>query len=206
MKRACGAEQLPDSGHEPNAASSAAPRWLTWSNGLSALRLLAALPLAWAIMAHSWRVACILFWLAVASDWVDGRLARARGESSALGALLDHGSDATLVVFGLVALAAAGQTPWVLPCLVGAAFLQYVLDSRALVGCQLRASALGRWNGILYFVPIGIIVTRESLGMDFPADAQVVWLGWGLLLSTCVSIGDRAWAIVMSRGPSSSSS
>jgi cardiolipin synthase len=156
-------------------------------------------------MAGCWRIACILFWLAVVSDWVDGRLARARGESSALGALLDHGSDATLVVLGLMALAAAGQTPWPLPVLVAAAFLQYVLDSRALVGCPLRASALGRWNGILYFVPIGIIVTRESLGLGFPADPQVVWLGWALLLSTFVSMSDRAWAILMSRGPSSSS-
>ncbi len=206
MKRACGSEQLSDSGREPTAVSAAAPRWLTWSNGLTSLRLLAALPLAYAITTGSWRVACILFWLAVASDWVDGRLARARGESSALGGLLDHASDATLVVFGLMALAAAGQTPWPLPFLVAAAFLQYVLDSRALVGRQLRASALGRWNGILYFVPIGIIVTRESLALDFPADTQVVWLGWGLVLSTFVSMSDRAWAIVMSRRPSSSSS
>ena len=159
-----------------------------------------------AILSHSWRIACILFWLAVASDWVDGRLARARGESSALGGLLDHGSDATFVMFGLLALAVAGQTPWPLPFLVTAAFLQYVLDSRALAGRPLRASALGRWNGILYFVPIGIIVTRESLGVDFPADAQVIWLGWGLVLSTSVSMSDRAWALMMSRRPSSPSS
>ena len=136
---------------------------------------------------------------------MDGRLARARGESSALGGLLDHGSDATLVVFGLLALAAAGQTPWALPLLVAAAFLQYVLDSRALAGRQLRTSALGRWNGILYFVPIGIIVTRESLAVDFPGDTKVIWLGWALVLSTFVSMNDRAWAIVISRRRTSSS-
>ena len=44
------------------------------------------------------------------------------------------------------------MAPLVLPGLVAAAFVQYTLDSRALAGQRLRASALGRWNGIAYFV------------------------------------------------------
>jgi cardiolipin synthase len=171
-------------------------RRLTWSNGLTALRLGAAPFFFCAVVMSSWQVAFLLFWLAVATDWIDGRVARARGEASALGALLDHGSDATFVVLGLSALAAADRAPWILPLLVAAAFVQYVLDSRVLAGRPLRASALGSWNGILYFVPIGIVVTRECFGLRVPGDALVVWLGWALVLSTAISMGVRGWALV----------
>ena len=68
-------------------------RWLTWANALTSLRLIAAWPFYFSIESGAWRVACGLFWMAVASDLVDGRVARARGESSALGGLLDHASD-----------------------------------------------------------------------------------------------------------------
>ena len=137
--------------------------WFTWANVLTSLRLVAALPLYYSIDVGAWWIACALFWMAVASDFIDGRVARARGESSTFGGLLDHGTDAIFVVSGLLALTDSGQVAWPLPYLVAAAFLQYVFDSRTLAGRPLRASVLGRWNGILYFVPIGVVVTRESL-------------------------------------------
>ncbi len=167
---------------------------MSWSNGLTLLRLLAA-PLLWlSLMRDAWLPAAGLFWVAVASDWLDGRVARARGEVSALGGLLDHASDAIFVVTGLAALAFRGLVPVPLPWLVGAAFLQYVGDSRALAGHKLRASSLGRWNGILYFVPLGIVATREGLGLAWPGNALVVGIGWALVASTLVSMADRAWA------------
>lgn len=192
-------ERAVRSGAHARAAATRSPRLRTWSNGLTALRLLAALPLYHALVAGAWGLACIVFWLAVASDWVDGRLARARGESSALGGLFDHASDASFVVAGLSALVVAGQAPGPLPFLVVLAFVQYVLDSRILAGRPLRGSALGRWNGILYFVPIGIIVTRESLGFTWPSDDQVLWLGRALVLTTLVSMSHRAWALIETR-------
>jgi phosphatidylglycerophosphate synthase len=171
-------------------------RWWTLANALTSLRLLSAVPLYCLIVSESWVIACVVFWLAVASDLVDGRIARARGETSAFGGLLDHGSDAIFVVSGLVALAIAGQAPWLLPLFVAAAFTQYVLDSKTLAGRPLRASLLGRWNGILYFIPLGIVVTRESVGLAAPPDALILWLGWGLVASTLVSMSDRAWALL----------
>jgi cardiolipin synthase len=175
------------------------------SNGLTGLRLAAAPFFYCAIVAGSWRTACLLFWLAVASDWVDGRLARARGESSPFGGFLDHASDAAFVSFGLAALALPAVVPVWLPVLVVAAFGQYALDSRVLAGHPLRASALGRWNGIFYFVPPGIVVTREALGLHSPTD-DIVWtLAWVLVLSTLLSMADRIralWAMrLASRDP-----
>jgi cardiolipin synthase len=174
-------------------------RWLTWANLLTSFRLLAAPPLFLSIEAGAWSVACTLFWLAVATDWIDGRVARARGESSALGGLLDHATDAVFVMAGLFALGRAGQVPIVLPLFVGAAFVQYMVDSKTLAGQPLRTSILGRWNGILYFVPVGIVVTRGLLGWNTPADGLVLTVGWALVASTVVSMADRGWALAVSQ-------
>jgi phosphatidylglycerophosphate synthase len=177
-----------------------ARRW-TWSNGLTSLRLLSA-PFSYcAIVSGSWGLACSIFWLAVVSDVMDGRLARARGESSAFGGVLDHASDATFVSLGLFALVLTDSVPFVLPFLVLAAFVQYVLDSRILSGRTLRASRLGRWNGILYFAPLGTIVTREALSLSIPPDQIVMATGWALVVSTSISMADRAWAVLSDSGP-----
>ncbi|MEZ4334695.1 MAG: CDP-alcohol phosphatidyltransferase family protein [Myxococcota bacterium] len=171
-------------------------RRLNLSNAITLLRLASVPFFCRAISVGQWRVAAALFWLAVASDWSDGRLARARGEASRLGGLLDHASDACLVSAGLAVLALDGRITRWLPVLVVVAFVQYVLDSRWLAGRPLRTSALGRWNGILYFVPLGIVVTREALGLAWPVDPVVALLAWALAGSTAVSMLDRALALL----------
>jgi phosphatidylglycerophosphate synthase len=165
--------------------------WITLSNGLTSMRLVAAPVFYWLIVDQSWWSACLVFWLAVASDFIDGRVARARGETSTFGGVLDHASDAIFVTLGQVALVKAGLIPVYLPLLVVAAFFQYVFDSRILAGRELRASSIGRWNGILYFFPPGIIVTREALGLAVPPDSMILVFAWLLSASTLISMGDR---------------
>jgi len=174
-------------------------RWITRSNGLTAIRLILAPAFHHALVGSAWGLACLLFWTAVATDWLDGRVARARGESTAFGGLLDHSSDATFVSLGLLALARIDRIPVGLPPLVALAFVQYVLDSRGLDGRRLRASALGRWNGILYFVPPGLLAMREALGLALPSDAAIRIFGWILVFTTLASMVDRGWALVASR-------
>ena len=82
-----------------------------------------------------------------------------------------------------------------LPLLIALAFIQYTLDSRALEGQQLRASALGRWNGIFYFVFLGTPIIRSTLGWSWPGNEFILALGWLLLLSTSVSMADRLFAL-----------
>lgn len=168
----------------------------TVSNGLTSMRLLAAPFFYWAIVDQAWGLAALLFWLAVLSDVVDGRVARARQETSAFGGVLDHGSDAIFVSSGHFALSHSGVTPDLLPFLILAAFLQYALDSRILSGQVLRASLIGRWNGVFYFFAPGILVTREALGLSIPPDSWIRAIGWLLLVSTLVSMGDRLIAVV----------
>jgi hypothetical protein len=88
-----------------------------------------------------------------------------------------------------------GVVPVPLPFLVAVAFSQYLLDSRALAGRPLRASFPGRWNGIFYFVLIGIPLVRDALGLGWPGAGLVVLIGWALVASTLVSMADRAWAL-----------
>ncbi|MCR9094662.1 MAG: CDP-alcohol phosphatidyltransferase family protein [bacterium] len=179
--------------------SVVAGRLLTWSNALTLSRLVSAPVFFCALVGGASGLALVLFWVAVVTDMADGRLARARGETSNLGGLLDHATDASFVSLGLVALAQAGQVPVALPILVAAAFLQYMLDSKSLSGRALRASSVGRWNGILYFVPLGIVATRNGLGLDWPADPLILVVGWALVASTTISMADRAWTLLGSR-------
>lgn len=177
-----------------------AGRLLTWSNALTLSRLVATPFFFCALVGGASFVALVLFWAAVVTDFADGRLARARGETSNLGGLFDHATDASFVTLGLFGLAQAGQAPFVLPLLVAAAFLQYMLDSKSLSGRALRASSLGRWNGVLYFVPLGIVVTRNAIGLGWPSDSLVLMVGWGLVVSTAISMVDRAWAFFRTPG------
>jgi len=173
--------------------------WLTRANALTGLRLATALPLACAIAAGEAGLAAALFAAAVASDLLDGRVARRFGESSALGGLLDHGADATTVICRLAALAWQGAVPAALPPLIALAFAQYALDSRALAGRRLRASALGRANGIAYFALLGTPLVRDALGLAFPGPALVRGVGWVLVATTLLSAADRAAAFLRTR-------
>lgn len=169
---------------------------ITLSNAVTGLRLVCVPFFFFALQGREWPLACGLFWLAVGTDWIDGRIARARGESTHFGGLLDHASDALFVSSGLAALALDGRVPAALPVLVAIAFVQYVLDSRSLAGEPLRASALGRWNGVLYFVPLGIVATREAAALAAPSDRVVAVLAWALVVSTALSIADRGLTLL----------
>jgi phosphatidylglycerophosphate synthase len=175
--------------------------WLTPANALTLLRLLAALPFVLAVRAGEPMLAAWVFAGASASDFADGRLARRRGESSALGGLLDHAVDATFVCAGAAALASVGVLPpWLAP-LIAIAFAQYALDSRPTRVRGLRASGLGRWNGIGYYVIVAVPVVRDALGLAWPGAGLVRALGWALVVSTLVSIADRLQAVRVARPP-----
>ena len=170
--------------------------WLTVANAVSAVRFACAPACAWAVFGSRWPLAAGLFFLAVATDLLDGPVARKRGEVSALGGLVDHATDAFFCTVVLAALAMLDLTPVALPLLVAAAFVQYTADSKALAGKALRTSRIGRHNGIAYFVLAGIPITRNALGWEWPPDGLVLLLGWLLVASTVVSMADRLRAVL----------
>ena len=163
----------------------------TPANGLSAARLLSALPCVYAVTVADWGIAAAVFLFAVVTDFIDGPLARRRGEASRIGGLIDHSADALFCVAVLGALAAAGLYPLLLPVIIAVAFAQYVADSRVLAGRKLRASRLGRYNGIAYFVLAGTPIVRNLLGWSWPSDGVLQGLGWIFVATTAVSMIDR---------------
>ena len=165
--------------------------WRTLANGVTALRAVIIIPTAWTIVTEQWIAAFALFVIAVATDLADGRVARRRAETSALGGFLDHVTDAVFVAAALAALVVHDLVTPLLPVLVLVAFVQYTLDSRALAGQNLRASWLGRNNGIAYYVCVGIPVVRNGMGWTWPDDLLVVVFAWLLVASTVVSMADR---------------
>ena len=165
--------------------------WLTRANGVTCLRLLMAPLLVGAISTQRWGVAATIFAVAVTSDIADGYLARRYGESTPLGGAMDHAADALFVTAGTGALAAAGTLPVLLPPLIAAAFLQYAFDSRVGSGRPLRASAIGRWNGIAYFAILAVPLVSAALGLSWPGRELVMVAGWALVVSTAISILDR---------------
>lgn len=173
------------------------------ANALTTLRLLLILPFAVLMSSADGRGAAV--WAAmvlaagIATDVLDGVIARRRGTSSAAGRLFDHTADVLFVLAGLAAGASRGAFPWTLPILVAAAFAQYAIDSYWLDRAgQLRPSRLGRYNGILYFVPLaGDVLARLGWGALRPVVTATAWL---LVVSTVLSIADRLWAALRARG------
>ncbi len=163
--------------------------WRTWANGLSLSRLVIAPFTFLVIIDGSYALGLALFCFAVITDAIDGPIARKSGNASPLGGKLDHGADAIYVTLCLTALAYKGFISWALPPLVIIAFLQYLFDSNALKKQKpLRSSQLGRYNGIAYFVLVGIplVQTTLSLSVFTPISLQV--LSWLLIATTIISM------------------
>lgn len=162
-------------------------RVLNLPNCLSLSRIALAPPTAWALLHGPAALTVTLFSFVVVSDLVDGRIARQRQLESRLGTWLDHGADAVFVTALCTTGAWLGLLPPVLPVLIGLAFAQYALDSRAFSG-----SGLGRWNGIAYFVLVGALIAVHHFTDAAPIARILRALGWLLVLSTLASIAERA--------------
>ena len=169
------------------------------ANALTAVRLLLVLPTAAALarpdLLAPGLVALVLC-VAIATDYLDGPIARRTGTASAKGQLFDHSTDCLFVTGGLAGAAIAGAVTPILPALIPFAFGQYVVDSYVWHRQrQLRASGLGRWNGIFYFVPIVLVAAAR---LPFPAGfasllpPAAAAIGYLLVASTVVSMIDRA--------------
>jgi phosphatidylglycerophosphate synthase len=167
---------------------------------LTTLRLLLVLPTAIAFaspQAFSAWTSLVLMLIAIITDIADGKVARAQGTASAAGQLFDHTTDCLFVTSALTGAAYNGMLTPLLPPLVLIAFAQYVIYSYWLHRRkQLRMSMIGRWNGILYFVPPLLLASAALVPTGFQEvlNQLAYWFAWALLFSTLISIVDRTLA------------
>jgi len=170
------------------------------ANALTAIRLLLVIPFAFFMTKGDMRFAifALVAWVvALITDFLDGPIARSRGTVTAWSGTFDHTTDFLFVTSGLFAGAYRGVFPWILPALIVAAFSQYFIDSYWIHRhAKLRGSKLGRYNGMLYFVPT-CMETIIRLGAHW-LQPLLTLLVWMLVLSTLVSMGQR---LMLSRLP-----
>jgi CDP-diacylglycerol--glycerol-3-phosphate 3-phosphatidyltransferase len=163
------------------------------ANALTAVRLLLVVPFAFFMSKGDVRFAifALVVWVvALITDFMDGPIARRRGTVTAFSGTFDHTTDFLFVTSGLFAGAFRGVFPWILPILVVAAFSQYVIDSYWIHRqTKLRGSKLGRYNGMLYFVP-PCMEAFIRLGARWLRPLLTILI-WMLVLSTLVSMGQR---------------
>jgi len=149
------------------------------------------MPTLYCILNRYWLAAALLFTGAVVTDFFDGKLARRLDETSAFGGLFDHATDALYVSLGCWAFAQLGMINALLPWLIPIAFVQYMLDSKALAGVALRMSAIGKSNGVAYYVILGTVIGSELLQWQW-LSTPIQWAAWGLVATTILSMIDRA--------------
>jgi CDP-diacylglycerol--glycerol-3-phosphate 3-phosphatidyltransferase len=116
------------------------------------------------LLSRSFTAAAVLFLLAAATDYFDGRLARRWGVTTRLGSFLDTTADKLLVTTALIGLVAVGRaSPWIALIIVGREFT--ILGLRAAVasgGRLLETSMLGKWKATVQFVAIALAMLRPD--------------------------------------------
>ena len=137
-------------------------------------------------------IASLLYLVAAAGDFLDGYLARSRGQVSMLGKFLDPLADKLIVNAVLVYMVALARVPaWIVVVLIGRDLAVNGLRSIASAqGLVIAASDGGKIKTALQLVAIMLLLIHfryPALGVGIPVDYHVAGT-WLLLLSTVVSL------------------
>ena len=162
-------------------------RILTIPNVLSFLRLLGVPLFLWLILVHEadgWAVALLI--VSGITDWLDGAIARATGQISRLGQLLDPLADRLYIAATLLGLALREIIPWWLVVvllgrdLVLAVYL-LALKRRGITGLPVHFLGKAATFNLLYAFPILLLgADATGTGLTFPDVART--LGWAFAI------------------------
>jgi CDP-diacylglycerol--glycerol-3-phosphate 3-phosphatidyltransferase len=119
-----------------------------------------------------------LFLLASVTDWLDGYLARLRGQVSTLGILLDPIADKLLISAAFITLVEARLAPaWAVAIIIGREFAVSGLRSIAAAeGFAISASRMGKFKMLTQVVAITLLIlgSRTSVSGDAVAIAPPI--------------------------------
>lgn len=162
----------------PGDRPPASSRVLTVPNLISAIRI-AMIPVFWVLIVDpdstAWGI--VLFGVVVATDWVDGTIARRTGQVSEIGKVLDPVADRAAIAAGLVALVVRGAFPLWAAVLILARDVAVLIAGAVLASKGLRIDV--RWIGKVATFALMIAipaVSWGSLGL-WPAAAALA-VGW----------------------------
>ena len=143
-------------------------RW-TLPNTLTALRLLAAPGVAVMFLYFSrpladW-FALVLFVSAAVTDWFDGYIARAWGQETKMGAMLDPIADKAMVIIALMVIVGySSMSPWlVLPAtfiLFREVFVSGLREFLGDVAGTLKVTKLAKWKTTFQMIAIATLFAQ----------------------------------------------
>jgi CDP-diacylglycerol--glycerol-3-phosphate 3-phosphatidyltransferase len=186
------------SSNGPSAAASARSvvadrnllpdRVWTLPNALSVLRLLGVPLFLWLLLgpqADGWAVVVLM--VSGVTDWADGKLARALGQASRLGALLDPAADRLYIVATLVAFVMRDVVPlWVVAVLVGRELVLglALLVLRAHGWPPLQVHYLGKAATFILLYAFPLLLLADGAGPVAAVAQPVAWALtiWGVAL------------------------
>jgi len=167
-------------------------RVLTIPNALSAARLAGVPVFLWLVLgprtatADYWAVALLI--VAGATDWLDGKIARAFNQGSRLGEVLDPAADRLYIAATIVALAVRDIIPW---WLVAVLALRELVVGGALAVLKRRVGF-----GTLKVSLVGKTATLCLL-YAFPLLFLGDHAGWGGTLARVIGWAFAVWGTVL---------
>jgi cardiolipin synthase len=179
------------------AAADPMGRVWTIPNAISAARLLGVPVFSWLVLgprsqvADWWAVGLLI--AASASDWLDGKIARALNQQSRLGQLLDPAADRLYIVATVVALAIRGIIPWWLVAVLGArevllAGMLAVLRRHGWGALQVSFVGKAATLCLLYAFPLLFIGAHASSYAETARVAGWAFAIWGSALYWCAGL------------------
>ena len=171
-------------------------RVVTIPNAISVARLAGVPVFLWLILgprtqaADSWAV--VLLFAAGASDWLDGKIARALNQQSRLGELLDPAADRLYIVATIFALAIRAIIPW---WLVGLLVARELVLGGALLALRaggygpLQVSFVGKAATLSLFYAFPLLLLGSHQGIFAEVARVVGWAMaiWGTALYWCAA-------------------
>ena len=148
-------------------------------------------------------IAAIIFVVISCTDWLDGYLARSRGEVTDFGKFMDPLADKVLVVAALLVLIELGSLPsWLVLIIVAREFIvSGVRMVAASKGEVIAASWYGKFKTVFQMIAIVLFVVKESpaiTGMlSHELNVALYILSWlvmaAALVLTIISMADYIW-------------
>ena len=148
-------------------------------------------------------IAAIVFVVISCTDWLDGYLARSRGEVTDFGKFMDPLADKVLVVAALLVLIELGSLPsWPVLIIVAREFIvSGVRMVAASKGEVIAASWYGKFKTVFQMIAIVLFVVKESpaiTGMlSHELNVALYILSWlvmaAALVLTIISMADYIW-------------
>lgn len=147
-------------------------------NAITIGRILLVPPTAWALVAHQYPLALILFFVAGASDALDGLLAKHFDWTSRLGAILDPLADKALLISCYAALTWTGLLPvWLLVLVV---LRDIVIVSGAIVyhvriaRLDAEPTWISKINTLLQILLVLLVIVQQAAQWGQSAWTQVL--------------------------------